>query len=367
MSKIYIVEGSGKTRSMRRVHCKNEDKELQSLLEMNLDLLPGDQINPEDPRRWIMIQREMPVADPSTGDDRWSIDFVVGDQDAIPTFIECKRFLDTRSRREVIGQMFDYAANGHHYWDKNQLLDCAKQSADALQYDLEVALSQLTLESPDTSSVDDYFERMQENLREGQLRLVFFLEDSSYELRSIVDFLNKQMERTEVLLVEARQYEHEGKRIVVPALFGYTEEARMVKRTVTVNRPDKRRQWDKPSFIEDAQQKLSAAESELALFLLDRAAEIGYQIAWGKGAANASFSLKKDNKSMSAFTISTNKRITVNLDYVSENEAFKIQDLFETKLGIHLKADGHPSVLLADLLDKEEQIAFILKEAISLS
>lgn len=367
MSKVYVVEENGETRSMKRVHCKNEDKELQSLLENNLDLLPGDQINPEDPRRWIMVRREMPVADPSSGGDRWSIDFVVGDQDAIPTFIECKRFLDTRSRREVVGQMFDYAANGHHYWDKSQLLDCARQSAEALGYRLEDKLSSLIFENSHVSDADDYFEKMQENLREGQLRLVFFLEDSSYELRSIVDFLNKQMERTEVLLVEAKQYEHEGKRIVVPTLFGYTEEARMIKRTVTVNRSDKRKQWDKPTFIEDATQKLSTDEFKLALFVLDNASELGYQIAWGRGIANASFSLKKDNNSLSVFTVSTNKKFFINLDYVSENDASEIRNLFESKLGVHLKADGHPSVLLTDLLDKNEQVVSILQEIINFS
>lgn len=50
------------------------------------------------------------MPDPGTGQDRWSVDFVFADQDAVPTFVECKRFADTRSRLEVVGQMFEYAA-----------------------------------------------------------------------------------------------------------------------------------------------------------------------------------------------------------------------------------------------------------------
>jgi len=36
--------------------------------------------------------------------------------------------------------------------------------------------------------------------------LIFFMEEAPNELKSIVEFLNSQMERTEVLVVEAKQY-----------------------------------------------------------------------------------------------------------------------------------------------------------------
>jgi hypothetical protein len=39
------------------------------------------------------------------------------DQDAVPTFVEVKRSSDTRLRREVVGQMLDYAANASAHWD----------------------------------------------------------------------------------------------------------------------------------------------------------------------------------------------------------------------------------------------------------
>ncbi|MGH2593977.1 MAG: hypothetical protein ACRDGG_10735, partial [Anaerolineae bacterium] len=34
---------------------------LQELLARYPDLLPGDQIDPEDPRRWLLVKREMGV------------------------------------------------------------------------------------------------------------------------------------------------------------------------------------------------------------------------------------------------------------------------------------------------------------------
>jgi hypothetical protein len=42
----------------------------------------------------------------------WSLDHLVVDQDAVPTFVEVKRASDTPARREVVAQMLDYAANG---------------------------------------------------------------------------------------------------------------------------------------------------------------------------------------------------------------------------------------------------------------
>jgi hypothetical protein len=96
---------------VERIACTNEDKELQRLLENNLDLLPGEQINPEEKLRWLLIKREMPVTNPASGEIWWSIDFFLVDQFGIPTLVECKRRNDTRSRREVVGQMLEYAAN----------------------------------------------------------------------------------------------------------------------------------------------------------------------------------------------------------------------------------------------------------------
>jgi len=132
----------------------------------------------------------MPVPDPSTGDNRWSIDFFFLDQDAMPTFVECKRFADTRARREIVGQMLEYAANGHHYWSRELLKDLAESTAHDRRTTLEAALD--SVRPTDDLSVEEFFERAQENLCQGQLRIIFFLEESPFELRSVVDFLNKR-------------------------------------------------------------------------------------------------------------------------------------------------------------------------------
>jgi hypothetical protein len=60
----------------------------------------GRDIDPHDPRRFLLVRREAPVAS-------LLLDHLSVDQDAIPTLVETKRGEDTRGRREVVAQMLD--------------------------------------------------------------------------------------------------------------------------------------------------------------------------------------------------------------------------------------------------------------------
>lgn len=232
MSNVYLMDSESKTVNMTRLHCSNEDKELQRLLEQNLELLLGDQINPERPCQWVLIKREMPVTDPSTGLPRWSIDFFLADQDGIPTLVECKRCDDSRARREIVGQMFEYAANGHHYWTADQMMTYA-EVANGNEAALRSKLGEIRPEAE--GSVADFFKLVEQNLRSAKLRLIFFLEESPLELRSMVEFLSRQLQDTQIFLVEARQYQGASARIVVPWLFGFTETVRVAARKLAEN------------------------------------------------------------------------------------------------------------------------------------
>ncbi len=97
------------------------EKDLQELLAEHSQLLAGAQMNRADPRRFLLVRREAPVADHDGGGGRWSLDHLFLDQDAVPTLVEVKRSSDTRLRREVVGQMLDYAANGPRYWVPDEL------------------------------------------------------------------------------------------------------------------------------------------------------------------------------------------------------------------------------------------------------
>jgi hypothetical protein len=339
---IYIVNETGTSGAMERVHCKNEAEELQNILEHNHDLLPGDQIDPDAPCRWMLIKREMPVPDGASGAGRWSLDFFFVDQNAMPTFVECKRFNDTRSRREVVGQLLEYAANGPYYWTEPILREHAEASAKKRGLTLEQALK--TLGPEGTDSLESFFNRMEENVKRGQIRIVFFLEEAPNELKCLVEFLNKQMESSEVLLVEARQYMRAGVKVIVPTLFGFTEQARRIKKTVTVS-PRKTQKWDWENFKVDAQAKGLDNAAFDAIELLKNHADIGCEITWGKGGLIGSFGLKwPDMSSAGAVWVLSNGTMQIafgalNTSETAENFREKLAHLITAELGLPLPED----------------------------
>ncbi|MCX7975053.1 MAG: hypothetical protein N3B16_11235 [Candidatus Aminicenantes bacterium] len=116
---------------------------LHDLLASYLDLLPGDQIDPEEPRKWIVIDREVGIPEEEAGGEEFSLDLLLLDQDGIPTFVECKRAADPRLRRKVVAQMLDYAANGTKYWTIDRLRQRAAEYAEKNGQSLDVKLREL--------------------------------------------------------------------------------------------------------------------------------------------------------------------------------------------------------------------------------
>lgn len=66
-------------------------------------------MNQAAPRRWLLVSREWGVPREEGGGGHWSLDHLFLDQEGVPTLVEVKRSSDTRLRREVVGQMLDYA------------------------------------------------------------------------------------------------------------------------------------------------------------------------------------------------------------------------------------------------------------------
>ena len=260
----------------------------------------------------------MAVEDPGTAEGRWSLDFLIVDQDGIPTLVECKRFRDTRARREVIGQMFDYAANASFYLSRDTLMQYLEERARERGIDIDALVA--SVDPSGGVSLEGFLELIENNINQGQLRLVFFMEQSSAELRSIVAFLNGQMERTEVCLVEAKQFQNGDLRVVVPTLWGYTEQARRLKKTVTVQKSGARRVWNADSFREDVLRRLDAgAAQELFRFYEFCRKLPNAELKWGSGKDRGSFSLVNPSVShRSLLTILSDGEMWLNFNWLNE-------------------------------------------------
>ena len=340
MASVYVMHGDGQSEPMTPVVCKDEDKELQTILRKNFNLLPGDQIEPDSPCRWLLVKREMPVPDPSTGAGRWSIDFLFLDQNATPTFVECKRYLDTRARSEVVGQVMEYAANCQYYWSGDDLRSYAEETARAEGKSLDENFQAVEAELGD--SPEDFFKEAERKLRASEIRIVFFLEQAPVELKRLVEYMNAQMTTVEVLLVEARQYDSDGLRVVVPTLYGYTEQIRGIKRAASSEKARTPVAADWESFKKNAEQKGLGEDAISAMRqVYDACKTLQADIAWGKGIATGSFSPKWPvlSASGSPFSIYSDGKLETHFPVLQNSE---VATEFSTKFSSQLVEAGFP-------------------------
>ncbi len=138
-SGIYLIKNDGQFIELNEELYDSEDV-LQSLLEKYPNLLAGEQVDTDIPRRWLLVRREMGLPGEPYGNPRWSIDHVFLDQDGIPTLVEVKRSTDPRARREVVAQMLDYAANAVAYWPVETVKDNFEETCRGKNLDAKTVL-----------------------------------------------------------------------------------------------------------------------------------------------------------------------------------------------------------------------------------
>ena len=218
---IFLLDGAGQLQKIPHRRYESEDL-LQQLIDHHPDLLVGEQIDPDEPPRWLTVQREAGIPDVEGGYDRWAIDHVLLDQNGRPTLVEVKRSTDTRIRREVVGQMLDYAANALKFWPPERIRELAASQYGGLEA-LETEIRGLLKDQE--ADIEEFWQTVERKQKDGEMRLLFVADEIPKELRRIIEFLNEHMPRIEVLGVEIRQYEREGTRVLVPRVIGRTAQA----------------------------------------------------------------------------------------------------------------------------------------------
>lgn len=311
---IFLINSGEELVEMRHEPYESEDL-LQRLLASHPQVLAGDQFDSSRPRRWLLIRREASIPGADGGGARWSIDHVFLDQDAVPTLVEVKRSTDTRIRREVVGQMLDYAANAVVYWPVDHLRAEHEARCRARGVDPDEEL-RLRLEPDGDAAM--FWQKVKTNLQAGRVRLVFVADEIPPELRRIVEFLNQQMDPAEVLALEVRQYVGKGLRTLVPSIIGQTAEAQQRKGTAEA------RQWDEPQFFEELAAQRPALEVEAARRLMEWAKRSASSIWFGSGARSGSFIPVLDHGGIGRqlFSVYTYGSVEILFQYYKVNPPF---------------------------------------------
>ncbi|MDO0935150.1 hypothetical protein QQY66_27055 [Streptomyces sp. DG2A-72] len=193
------------------------EAEFQELLARHPRVLDFGSLADGQPLRLVLVAREMGVPTSAESGPAYWLDHLFVDADGVPTLVEVKRASDTRIRREVVGQMLDYAANGARYWPGALLQRSFEETCVADGRTLEEAYGELLGDR----SPEEFWTMVEERLAAGQMRLLFVADRIPLELRAIVEFLNRQMRQTDVYAVELTQYRGDGDlRVLVPRIHG---------------------------------------------------------------------------------------------------------------------------------------------------
>jgi len=266
-SGIFFLNKDGTLVEMNQRDYDSEDI-LQELIAKYPNLLAGNLINEDTPRQWILISREINIPDNEASLGRWSLDHLFLDQDGIPTLVEVKRSSDTRIRREVVGQMLEYAANAVTYWDIEKIRVLFETRCENEGHIPEhVFYESLNLEE----GYNEFWENVKTNLDIGKIRMLFIADSIPLELKQIVEFLNQQMNPAEVLALEIKQYVGQSLKTLVPRIYGQTSKTQRKKSGA--RRPK----------INNAQFLGAVTENgrEFFEYFFNKAEEKGYDFNWG--------------------------------------------------------------------------------------
>jgi len=292
---IYQIHEDGQLFKMT-AESFHPQKGLQKLLEQYPSLLPGDQIDSAEPRKWLLIAPQILVPSEEYGKDRGSVDHLFLDQDAIPTLVSVKGNA-ADSWHNLVGQSFDRATHASLYWSVETIRDQFESYWQDKGREPEQVLREFLNIDADR---EPFWKQVKKNLEEGKIRLIFVSDEIPPELQKVVEFLNAQMDPAEILAVEIRQYVGKDTKILIPKVVGQTEEAQQKKSST----PRRGRQWDEVSFLHELEARSEYDAGQVARRTLNWAKNKKLQILWGKGRVDGAFSALLPYKGESHLLIS---------------------------------------------------------------
>ena len=249
----------------------DSEDELQQLIADHPELLDGEQMRPGDPRRWILITREQGIAETPGEHDRWAVDHLIIDQEAMPTLAEVKLRSNTEIRRTVVGQLLEYAAHAAETWSADELRRKYKESVRARGGDSDCELKSL-LQTESDFEANQFWEQVAENLSARRLRLLFVADEIPAELERVTEFLNAQMPNIEVLAVEIKHFRGDSGQAFAPRVIGQTAG------TPSRKPISRRRKLTREVFLQELGSEVAR---NAAKRLLGAAEKSGAMLSWG--------------------------------------------------------------------------------------
>lgn len=300
MRKILVIEGDEAT-TLDETEFIEEGK-LQDYLEEYPNVIPLSEIV-EGASDLVCIGREV-------GAGSGSIDLLCIDKDGLLTIIETKLRKNREARREVIGQIVEYASYVSQ-WAADDVFRIANEyflKSDKVlsEYEGSTLYTVVKEIGGDEYSEDDFRANIEQNLKQGRIRLIIAVDKLIEPLRAIVTYLNSHSD-FDILLLQVSSFEQsESKKVLVPLLFGYAPPP--------PGRGIQRRRWDESSFLDNARERCKPEVASVITKLHDFARTKADNISWGTGALVGSFTFRKSRHGIltSIFTIQSDGHMYFN-------------------------------------------------------
>ncbi|WP_142057704.1 hypothetical protein [Pseudarthrobacter sp. B4EP4b] len=238
MSDILIRQGDGTWREAEYAGYALES-DLQAILARHPDLIPGVGAGARTCREF---QSEAGPAD-----------IVVVGADGDLTLVECKLAANPQVRREIVGQMFDYASR---LW-KMDVDDFAARWQSRTQE---------SLFSEDSEIGFPLREAVARNLAEGRFRIVLAVDAINSPLKRMVEYLNFMSgPNTSVVAVEYSRLTQGSIEILAPRIYG--QELAEVRAGANKTAPGDLVVWDAGTYRSWLESNDSASIGSFDLFL----------------------------------------------------------------------------------------------------
>lgn len=276
-SGIFLVGERGELSALHEEPYGSE-ADLQTLVARYPSLLSGDSANGAGSSDWLLISREMGVAPTDEVYARWSIDHLFVDRSGVPTLVEVKRSSDTRIRREVVGQLLDYAAGSASYWSMDKVIAAFEAECEGNGEKSEDVLAGFIGDN----SQEEFWQIFRTNLQAGRIRLVFLADKIGMELQRVVEFLNEQMDPAEVIAIEIKQFEGGDQKTLTSRVLGRSSQAQYRKQI------RKKQKWTRDTFFAKLAKTRGSEAADVAEKVLDWSGA-HCEIWWGEGAKWGSF------------------------------------------------------------------------------
>ena len=312
-SRVYVSTG-GELKPMEPKEFPSEG-DLQLLVDRHPEMLADERITSGSD--WITVKREMGIPGGDEGGDRWRVDHLLIDTEAIPTFVEVKRSSDARARREVVGQMLDYVAKVATQWRQVDLRTEFERTCNSRGEDAAERLGRFLETSEQYDEADPFWDAVGANLAAERIRMLFVADHIRDELRRIIEFLGRQMQRAAVFGIEIRQFADGSGHVLVPDVVGGSTDSRTAKR-------------DRPQTVNEFLDHISSTQSAEAYqgaeAMIQAARERGYELNEGSlqgGSITVQARSGDSAKTFPVFRLLLNGRIRIPLVAARRRSPFK--------------------------------------------